>query len=71
MLPFFQEGERMGRPETVQLQLVLPYKQQPREHPRIRTYLEQGYRIVHLQRLTDQEALVTLKLPVAGAQPTA
>jgi hypothetical protein len=44
-----------------QMQLVLPYKQQPATHPRIRRYLEQGYRIVQLQRLTDREALVTMQ----------
>ncbi|HXV75479.1 MAG TPA: hypothetical protein VD788_04105 [Candidatus Polarisedimenticolaceae bacterium] len=48
------------RPARVQLHLVLPYKFDPIHHPRVRGYLEQGYRIEQFQRLTDQEALVTL-----------
>jgi len=45
----------------VQLHLVLPYKMQPRKHHSVRRYLESGYRIVQLQRVTDREALVTLE----------
>lgn len=45
---------------TVQLHLVLPYKQEARTHPRVARLLEQGYRIVQLQRVTDREALLTL-----------
>jgi hypothetical protein len=44
----------------VQLHLVLPYKFEPREDHRVRGYLDRGYRIVQLQRLSDREALVTL-----------
>ena len=50
----------MDRPQRLQLHLELPYKQQPRDHPRVRAYLDQDYRIVDLQRLTDREAIVTL-----------
>jgi len=46
---------------AVQIQLALSYKTQPREHPRVRAYLERGYRIAHLQRISDGEALVTLE----------
>ncbi len=52
----------MEPPATLQLQLDLTYKMQPRDHPRVRAYLERGYRIADLQRISDQEALVTLNL---------
>ena len=52
----------MNRPETLQLQVALPYKQQPRDHPRIRRLLEDGYWITQFQRLNDREAIVTLSL---------
>ncbi len=44
----------------MQLHLVLPYKHEARGHPQVRSYLERGWRIVDLQRLTDREVLVTL-----------
>ena len=47
----------------VQLHLVLPYKADPAQHNEIRAYLDRGYRIEQLQRLTDREAIVTLGLP--------
>ena len=47
-------------PETIQLHLVMPYKVQPRENQRVRSYLDRGYRIVQLQRVTDREVVVTL-----------
>ena len=54
----------MEKPEKadglVQLHLVLPYRHQPREDPRIKAYLDRGYRIVQLQRVTDREVIVTL-----------
>ena len=53
----------MNREERVQIQLGMPYKQQPADHPRVRAYLDRGYRVVHVQRVTDQEALVTLASP--------
>ena len=55
-------------PETrsrVQLHLVLPYKADPAKHNQIRAYLDRGYRIEHLQRITDREAVVTLGMPEA------
>ncbi len=55
---------RMSEPtqtgERTQLHLVHPYKLQPRDHPQIRAFLEQGYRIEALQRVSDHELLVTL-----------
>ncbi len=53
----------MSTSDRIQLQLVLPYKFEPRRDPRIRGYLERGYRIVVLQRLSDREAVVTLEPP--------
>ena len=53
-------------PETrsrVQLHLVLPYKADPAQHNQIRAYLERGYLIEQLQRITDREAIVTLCVP--------
>lgn len=52
----------------IQLQLALPYKRQPAEHHLVRAYLDRGYRVVHLQRISDRESLVTLA-PSAGAEP--
>ena len=49
----------------IQLHLVLPYKFDPREDHRIRAYLERGYGIVDLQRITDREAVITLVAAVA------
>jgi len=46
--------------DRIQLHLVLPYKFEPRADQRIRRYLDRGYRIEQLQRVTDREALVTL-----------
>jgi hypothetical protein len=61
----------VDRPERFQLHLVLPYKVEPRDHPRLRRYLEDGYRISQLQRLTDRDALVTLVLAPRPAAPEA
>jgi hypothetical protein len=63
-LPPFGYSPRMSSVETtgrtVQLHLVMPYKQQPRDHPSVRSHLERGFRIVQLQRISDREAVVTL-----------
>ena len=50
----------MDRPERIQLQVMLPYKLEPRDDVRVRRLLEDGYAIEQFQRLTDKEALVTL-----------
>jgi hypothetical protein len=49
----------------IQLQIVLPYKDEARSHGSVRGYLERGYRIVDLQRVTDREVVVTLAAPGA------
>jgi hypothetical protein len=46
--------------DPVQLHLVLAYRHELREHPRVRSFLERGFRVVQLQRVTDREVLVTL-----------
>jgi hypothetical protein len=53
--------------DRIQLHLVLAYKHEAREHPRIRERLERGYRIVQLQRVSDREVLVTLERAAAVA----
>lgn len=60
----------MGSADRVQLHLVLPYKFEPRQDHRVRAYLERGYRIEQLQRISDQEAIVTLAArAVSGDEP--
>jgi hypothetical protein len=61
----------LDRPKRFQLHVVLPYKFEPREHPRIRRYLDAGWRIAGLQRLTDRDALVTLVETPKPASPEA
>ena len=46
-----------------QLQFELPYNIEPREHRSIRKYLDQGWSISDLQRLSDREALITFEPP--------
>lgn len=46
--------------DKIQLHLVLPYKFEPLDEPRIKKLLDDGYRIVQLQRVSDREAVVTL-----------
>ena len=53
----------------IQLHLAMPYKQQPADHPHVRSYLDRGYRIVSLDRVSDREALVTLEPSPAPAPP--
>jgi hypothetical protein len=49
-----------AQPDKVQLHLVLPYKFQPTDEPRVKNLLDRGYRILDLQRVTDREVIVTL-----------
>ena len=49
-----------AQPDQVQLHLVLPYKFQPTDEPRVKSLLDDGYRIVQLQRVTDREVIITL-----------
>ena len=45
----------------IQLQIALPYNREPREDERLRGYFARGFRIVHFQRLSDGEVVVTLE----------
>jgi hypothetical protein len=51
----------MGRERRVQLQIPIPYNREPRQVESVRSYLDRGYRIVHYQRLSDSEVVVTLE----------
>ncbi len=51
----------MIQPRRQQLHLVLPYKFEPAEHPRVAAMLGEGWRIVEVTRVTDQETLVTFE----------
>lgn len=44
-----------------QLHLALPYKFEPKEHPRVAAMLAEGWRIVEVTRVTDRETLVTFE----------
>ena len=58
----------MPAENRVQIHLGLPYKAQPVDDPRVRAYLDRGFRVVHVQRVNDREALVTLDAPPPPAQ---
>ncbi len=60
----------MDGPNRIQLHLVLPYKIELRDDPRVRGYLERGYRIEQLQRLSDREAIVVLRSDPASDPPS-
>ena len=49
----------------VQIQFLLPSGREPRDDERIRRQLDLGWRIAQLQRLSDQEVLVTFEAPSA------
>ena len=51
----------MTAPRYHQLHLVLPFKFEPREHPRVRKMLDLGWRIVEVTRVTDRETLITFE----------
>ena len=57
----------MAGPDQLQLQIALPFRDEPRRHPAVRRYLDAGYRIVEFLRSTDKEALVTLAPPPPSA----
>jgi len=47
--------------KRMQLQVPLPSGREPRDDERIKRHLDLGWRIAQLQRLTDQEVLVTFE----------
>ena len=52
----------MGTSRRVQIQVPLPYGREPLQDERIKKHLDAGWRISQLQRLTDQEVLVTFEV---------
>ena len=52
--------------QPMQLPFTLQYNIQPSDHRGIRKYLDQGWRIRDLQRLSDREALITFEPPTSG-----
>lgn len=49
----------MSPDRRIQVQFALPYTREAADDERVRAYLEQGWRIAQLQRLSDQEAMIT------------
>jgi len=56
-----QDRNHQDSHRRIQLHLELPYKFDPVDHHEIKSYLDRGYRIEDLQRITDREAVVTLR----------
>lgn len=56
----------MSAPERVQFQLRIPYKFQPTRHHEVRERLESGWKVEDLQRLSDQEVVITLIRPASA-----
>lgn len=50
----------MSAPRRVQLQLRIPYKDQPTRNRAIRERLEAGWKIEQYLRISDNEVVVTL-----------
>ena len=53
------------------MQIEMPYNIEPRDHRSVRRYLDEGWRISDLQRLSDREALITFECPEAVAEAEA
>ena len=51
----------MSDGSKLQVQFALPYSREAQADERVRGYLQAGWRIVQLQRLTDQEVLITFQ----------
>ena len=52
----------------IQVQFHLPYTREAGNDERVQGYLNQGWRIAQLQRLSDQEAVITFESD--GASPS-
>jgi len=59
--PLRPGGPQVAAIKRLQVQLQLPYGREPRNDERIRRQLDLGWRIAQLQRLSDQEVLVTFE----------
>jgi hypothetical protein len=53
--------------QRIQVQFQLPYNRQAQDDERVRSYLDRGWRIAQLQRLSDQETLITFESGAATA----
>lgn len=51
----------MPAPKRIQVQFPLPYSREARGDEQIARYLAQGWRIAQLQRLSDQEVVITFE----------
>lgn len=51
----------MAATKRIQVQFRLPYSREARQDERIRAYLDGGWRIAQLQRLSDQEVVITFE----------
>jgi hypothetical protein len=59
------EGRLVTATKRIQVQVRLPYNREPRNDERVRGYLNRGWRIAQLQRLSDQEAVITFEADAA------
>ena len=57
------EGPTLATTQRFQLQLPIPYGREPRHDERVKRQLELGWSVAQLQRLSDQEVLVTFEAP--------
>lgn len=57
------EGALLAEIRRLQLQLPLPYGREPIDDERVRRQLDLGWRVAQIQRLSDQEVLVTFEVP--------
>jgi hypothetical protein len=53
----------LAKIRRLQLQLPLPYGREPKDDERVRRQLDLGWSLAQLQRLSDQEVLVTFEAP--------
>jgi hypothetical protein len=53
----------LAKIRRVQLQLPLPYGREPKDDERVRRQLDLGWSLAQLQRLSDQEVLLTFEAP--------
>lgn len=63
------ENRESPATDRIQLHLVLPYKIQPLHDSRVRSYLDAGWTLEELQRVSDREALLTLSRPRSARTP--
>jgi hypothetical protein len=51
----------------IQVQFPIPYSREAKDDERVRSYLDRGWRIAQMQRLSDQEALITFETDEAAS----